>query len=155
MTRRVEGIFLAPAEEAPAAPVGEVEAVAGKGLRGDRHFYPEGAREGAAITLIEAEAVEGLARDDGIELGPGEHRRQVVTRGVDLNALVGRVFRVGEVECRGVEPCEPCRHLERLTRPGVLRGLVHRGGLRADILAGGTIRVGDPVGARDAGDRAS
>ena len=72
-------------------------------------------------------------------------RRNVVTRGIDLNALVGRRFRVGEVECLGQRLCEPCAHLQRLTAPGTLRALVHRGGLRADVLTDGTIRVGDAV----------
>ncbi|MEA2306870.1 MAG: hypothetical protein QOH43_4150, partial [Solirubrobacteraceae bacterium] len=78
-------------------------------------------------------------------LAPEAARRNVVTRGIDLDALVGRRFRVGEVVCAGRRPCEPCAHLERLTEPGTLRGLVHRGGLRADVLTGGTIRLGDPV----------
>ena len=96
-------------------------------------------------TLIETEAVEGLRADTGIDLGLGGSRRNVVTRDVALNDLVGRRFRVGEAECLGVELCEPCRHLERLTEPGVLRGLVHRGGLRADVVSGGTVAVGDAV----------
>ena len=82
---------------------------------------------------------------DELGLAPGEARRNVVTRGIDLNALVGRRFRVGEAECVGRRLCEPCAHLQRLTHPGILRDLVHRGGLRADILAGGAIRVGDAV----------
>ena len=69
----------------------------------------------------------------------------MATRGIDLNALVGRRFRVGALECEGIELCEPCTHLEGLTQPGVLKGLVHRGGLRASILSGGEIAVGDPV----------
>jgi MOSC domain-containing protein YiiM len=120
-------------------PVQSVTAVEGKGLEGDRHFYAEGARRGGAITLIEAEVLEdvGLA-------GP-ESRRQVVTRGVRLNDLVGKRFFVGEVECEGVELCEPCLHLQSLTRPGIIDDLVHRGGLNADVLGSGTISVGDPV----------
>ena len=68
-----------------------------------------------------------------------------MTRGIDLNALVGRRFRVGEVECVGRRLCEPCAHLERLTERGTLRGLVHRGGLRADLLSGGAIETGAGV----------
>ena len=95
--------------------------------------------------MIAAEALEALFAETGIELSAAESRRNVLTRGVDLNALVGRRFRVGEVECEGIELCEPCSHLEGLTKPGVLRGLVHRGGLRAAIHRGGEIAVGDPV----------
>jgi MOSC domain-containing protein YiiM len=146
----VEAIFIAPEAEAPTGPVDEVEAVAGKGLLGDRkhrdRLPPSKRRKaGRELTLIESESVEALARETGIELGPGEHRRQVVTRGVPLNDLVGKRFAVGPLECVGVELNEPCAHLEGLTQPGVLKGLVHRGGLRADILRGGTLRVGDEV----------
>jgi len=120
-------------------PVDSVGAVAGKGLEGDRHFHPEGARPGGAITLVEAEVLE----DVGLS-GP-ESRRQIVTRGVRLNDLVGRRFLVGEIECEGVELCEPCLHLQSLTRPGIIDEMVHRGGLNADILTSGTISVGDAV----------
>jgi MOSC domain-containing protein YiiM len=86
-----------------------------------------------------------MEAEHGISLEPRETRRNVVTRGVDVNALVGKRFRIGDVECEGVELCEPCRHLESLTKPGIIKGLVHRGGLNADILEGGEISVGDPV----------
>jgi MOSC domain-containing protein YiiM len=127
-----------------------VRAVAGQGLEGDRYFAGNGTffkerKSGQDITLIEAEAIEGLAREDGIELAPGESRRNVVTRGIGLNDLVGRRFTVGEVECVGRRLCDPCSHLERLTEPGVLKGLDDRGGLRADILNDGRIAVGDEV----------
>jgi MOSC domain-containing protein YiiM len=120
-------------------PVSSVRAVAGKGLEGDRYFFADGAGSGEALTLIEAEAIE----DVGLT-GP-QSRRQVVVRGTGLNDLVGLRFRVGEVECVGVELCEPCRHLQSLTRPGIIKDLIHRGGLRADILSGGTISVGDKL----------
>jgi MOSC domain-containing protein YiiM len=119
--------------------VGSVSAVAGKGLEGDRHFNARGARPGGAITLIEAEVLE----DVGLS-GP-QSRRQVVTRGVRLDDLIGRRFFVGEVECEGVEICEPCLHLQRLTRPGIIDDLLHRGGLNADVVSSGTIAVGDTV----------
>jgi MOSC domain-containing protein YiiM len=121
-------------------PVSEVAADAGLGLRGDRHHGPRG----ADLTLIEAEAIDGLAGSHEIDLDGGLSRRNLTTHGVDLGTLVGRRFRVGEVVCVGEERCEPCRHLASLTEPGVLRGLVHTG-LRASIVEGGTIRVGDPV----------
>jgi len=127
------------AESQPLTSVATARAVAGKGLEGDRHFHPDGAEPGHALTLVEAEAVEDVA------LAPGETRRQITVRGVRLNDLVGRRFRVGEVECYGVELCEPCLHLEELTRPGIIRELVHRAGINADILNDGTIAVGDRV----------
>jgi MOSC domain-containing protein YiiM len=120
-------------------PVESVAAVVGKGPRGDRHFYLEVAEPGQALTLIEAEALEDVG------LTGAQSRRQVVVRGVRLNDLVGRRFRVGDVECAGVELCEPCRHLQQLTRPGIIKDLIHRGGLNADILTDGQIRVGDVV----------
>ena len=120
-------------------PVDSVAAVAGNGLEGDRHYRENGQRAGGAITLIEAEVLE----DVGLS-GP-QSRRQVVVRGVRLDELVGRTFKIGEVECRGVEICEPCLHLQSLTRPGIIDDLLHRGGLNADILSSGTISVGDIV----------
>jgi MOSC domain-containing protein YiiM len=133
----VEAITIGPSEE--LAPVDSVSVVAGCGLEGDRHYRPDGQRRGGAITLIEAEVLE----DVGLT-GP-ESRRQVVVRGVRLNDLVGRRFRVGDVECEGVELCEPCTHLQSLTRPGIIKDLTHRGGLNADLLTSGRITVGDPV----------
>ena len=134
---QVEAINIGPSEA--LGPVDSVRAVAGCGLQGDRKFRPEGQRPGGALTLIEAEALEDVG------LTGAQSRRQVVVRGVRLNDLVGKRFRVGEVECVGVELCEPCRHLESLTRPGIIKELVHRGGLNADLLTSGTIAVGDEV----------
>ena len=155
---RVEAIYVGPREAGPLHEVREVRAVAGKGLEGDRKYrdrFPahKRAEPGRDLTLIEAEALEALAEEHGIELGPGESRRQILTRGLRLNPLVGKRFRVGDVECVGIEQCEPCAHLQSLTQPGVMRGLVHRGGLRADIITGGTIRAGDPID--EVADRAS
>jgi MOSC domain-containing protein YiiM len=135
----VEAIHLGAPRKPELRTVESVQAVAGKGLEGDRHFHPEGARPGQALTLVSAEVVE----DVGLE--PGETRRQVTVRDVDVNALVGKRFRVGEVECFGVELCEPCRHLEAMTRPGIIKELAHQAGINADIVVGGVIRVGDPV----------
>jgi MOSC domain-containing protein YiiM len=127
-------------------PVERVRAYAGRGLEGEYHLAPERAEPSDAITLIAAEALEALRAETGIALSHAESRRNVLTRGVELNALVGRRFRVGEVECEGVELCEPCLGLARMVDEfGVLRGLVHRGGLRADVVGDGTIAVGDPV----------
>jgi MOSC domain-containing protein YiiM len=141
---RVEGIFITPEHGELPQPVARVTAVAGRGLEGNRYFA-EDAEPGRALTLVAAEAVEAMEAEHGISLEPRETRRNVVTRGVDVNALVGKRFRIGDVECEGVELCEPCRHLESMTKPGIIKGLVHRGGLNADILAGGEISVGDAV----------
>lgn len=131
-------------DELPHA-VPRVRAVAGRGVDGDFHFHDR-AEPGEALTLIAAEAIEAFRSESGIPLTHEQTRRQVLTRGIDLNALVGLRFRVGDVECLGVELCEPCNRLTKLTgERAVLRGLVHRGGLRADILSDGEIAVGDEV----------
>jgi MOSC domain-containing protein YiiM len=145
----VVAIHLAAEESGPVHPVERAEAVAGAGLAGDRYFEP-GADPARQLTLIEAEELERLEREHGIALAPGESRRQLTTRGVRLNELVGRRFTVGGVECRGIELCEPCSHLQQLTgRPGILRALVHRAGLNAELLSSGTITVGDAIRAQD------
>ncbi|MGH7775074.1 MAG: MOSC domain-containing protein [Candidatus Binatia bacterium] len=130
--------------------INEARAVVSKGLEGDRYFkgagtYSNNPGLGRDVTLIEIEAIEGLKRDYGIEIAPRDSRRNIATRGVPLNHLVGQEFRVGEVRLRGVRLCDPCSHLEGLTQKGVMRGLIHRGGLRAEILTGGMIRVGDII----------
>jgi MOSC domain-containing protein YiiM len=142
MSGSVEHIHLATERSGPVAPVDEVLAETGRGLRGDRHHARPGAND---ITLIEAEALERLATEHGVHLEPGESRRNVTTRGLDLGALIGRRFRVGAIVCEGIERNEPCLHLSQVTgEPGVLRGLVHTG-LEAAIIEGGTIRVGDVI----------
>jgi MOSC domain-containing protein YiiM len=136
----VEAIHLGEPRSPRLRSVETVHAFAGKGLEGDeRYFYGDGAEPGRALTLVEAENVEAAG------LQPGETRRQVTTRGVRLNDLVGKRFRVGEVECYGVELCEPCTHLQSMTRPGIIKELAHRAGINADILTDGTISVGDEV----------
>lgn len=146
----VVSISITPSGGEPMRLVGEVRAVAGKGLEGDRYFQQAGTfseRGGSdrQVTLIEAEAIESLARESGVELEYGDARRNIVTRGVPLNHLVEKEFVVGEVAVRGIRLCEPCAHLASLTDQKVLPGLVHRGGLRAEILSDGVIRVGDGV----------
>jgi MOSC domain-containing protein YiiM len=148
-TGRVEALAIAGAAEAPMMTVREATAQAGRGLVGDRYFCARGTfsnphARGHDLTLIEAEAL-AMAAVPSLLAAPEAARRNVVTRGIDLDALVGRRFTVGDVECAGRRLCEPCAHLERLTERGALRALVHRGGLRADVLTGGVIRVGDPV----------
>jgi MOSC domain-containing protein YiiM len=145
---QVVEINVSPERDVLPEPADRVRAIAGRGLEGEYHFYggpgmqPERDQE---ITLIAVEALDGLSVEHGIDMTPAESRRNIATKGIDLNRLEGRRFRVGEVECEGIELCEPCRNLERLTQRGVIRGLVHRGGLRAAILTDGEISVGDEV----------
>jgi MOSC domain-containing protein YiiM len=137
-------------------PLSSVEAIAGVGLRGDRYaagtgFYSQrptdpGARE---VTLIEAEVLDALLRDHGIDLPVEEHRRNLTVRGVRLGELRGQRFTIGDVVLEGVRDCPPCEHLEQLTGKQVLRPLVDRGGLRARVVVGGTIHVGDEVVSRE------
>ncbi len=144
----VAGLLVAPVATAALVRVEEARANAGRGLEGDRYEVGAGTFSGTGrgyqLTLVEAEALDAV-RTDGIEITWEEARRNVVTRGIGLNALVDRRFRIGEAECVGRRLAEPCSHLQSLSPAGALRALVRRGGLRADILGGGTIRVGDPI----------
>jgi mutator protein MutT len=146
----VEAIHVAAAAGRPVREVEAARAKASVGLEGDRyavgrgHYSPD-LRVSRDLTLIEAEVIEDLARHHGIELAPGETRRNVTTRGIRLNELLGRRFWVGEVLCQGTRLCEPCQYLSELTGKPLLRALVHRGGLRADIVRGGWIRRSDRV----------
>jgi MOSC domain-containing protein YiiM len=147
----VGSLFVGESAGGSLSPVREVRAVPGKGLEGDRYFLNAGTfskseqQPDHEVTLIEIEAIEALQRDYGVDLAPHESRRNILTRGVALNHLVGREFKIGDVALRGLRLCEPCSHLQALTRQGVLKGLIHRGGLRAQILTPGVIRVGDAV----------
>jgi MOSC domain-containing protein YiiM len=144
MPGRVEAIRIAPEHERLPDPIESID-VTDEGLPGDRYFGR------GDITLIEQEALDSFRDDTGIEVTHAEMRRQVLTTGIRLNDLLNKRFRVGGVEAVGVEWCEPCNHIEKLTYPGVLKGMVHRAGLRADIVQAGTIAVGDEVDAvRDA-----
>jgi len=136
---KVEAIHVRAPDETEVREVGVVDAIAGKGLDGDRYFFADGARPGLALTLIEGDVVRGA----GLE--PGSTHRQGTVTGAGLNDLVGKKFRVGSVECYGVMLCEPCLHLQEMTRPGIIKELVHRAGLNADILTDGSISVGDEV----------
>lgn len=143
----VAAILTAADAESPLARVDSVDAVAGRGLKGDRYYDGRGTFSGPGrgyeLTLVEAEVLES------VDLSWEDARRNIVTRGIALNALVGQRFRIGAVECIGRRLAEPCAHLEKLTRSGLLRPLVHRGGVRADILESGTISVGDSVALAD------
>jgi len=134
-------------------PQESAEAVPGLGLKGDRYFAGTGTfsvdprKPDYELTLVEAEKIEEFARQSGLPFTALEARRNVVTRGIDLNELVGREFWLGPVRAKGVRLCEPCNYLAKKTFPAVLRGLVHKVGLRAQVLTPGTIRVGDRIGA--------
>jgi MOSC domain-containing protein YiiM len=144
------GIYIAGRQCDNLQAVEQIEAVTGRGLAGDRYFLKEGtfsSKDGPdrEVTLIESEALDALLRDYEITLEPDQARRNLLTRGVPLNHLVGREFTVGDVVLRGLRLCEPCGHLEKLTLKGVLKGLSHRGGLRAQIVRGGLLRKGDTI----------
>ena len=150
---RVEAIHIAPVSGARMVPLHRVRATPGIGLQGDRYalrvgYYSQDRRVSRDLTLIEAEVIDDL-RTGGIDLSPGETRRNVTTRGVALNDLVGRRFRIGQIECLGTRLCEPCAYLQGLVGMPVLAPLVHRGGLRADILVDGEIAVGDSIDVLD------
>ena len=150
MHGRVLSIHVARSAAGRMESLAEVRAIPGKGLEGDRYFLGEGTFSkppgtGREVTLVASEMIEQLEREHGIRLSAGDARRNLVTRGVPLNDLVGKVFQVGTVRMKGVKLAEPCDHLERLTEPGVTKGLVHRGGLRADLLDEGVLRVGDEI----------
>jgi hypothetical protein len=149
VTGVVEAVAIADRATAPMRVVPGAEALAGRGLQGDRYAEQAGTfssktstARGYDLTLIEAEVLDELVLPDGQRLTYADARRNIVTRGVDLNSLVGRRFRIGDVECLGQRLCEPCAHLERLTQPGSLKALIHRGGLRADIVSSGAIATG-------------
>lgn len=150
---RVEAVLVGSTATEEPLSVASAVAVAGRGLVGDRYRDGvgtwtnwRGITAGQALTLVEAEALEAAGIELGLELTGAMARRNVVTRGISLDALVGQRFRIGDLECYGDRPCDPCRHLEKLTVPGLLGALSGRGGLRADLLASGTIGVGDAVG---------
>ena len=138
-------INIAEKNGAPIRSVPEILAHPGKGLLGDRHYNAKSSSSDNLASFIEIEAIEALRHEKDIELDPPDTRRNLVTSGIPLNHLVGVEFRVGEVSFKGVRLCEPCRHLEKMTAPGVLSGLVHRGGLLAAILTEGVIRAGDTI----------
>ena len=149
---RLVGIYVAPTGGAPMEARDHVDAIAGRGLRDDRYStetgtYSNTGRDARDVTLIEREAIDAVRTEGaGVDVHEDETRRNLVTEGVALNHLVGRTFRVGAVRMRGVRLAEPCAYLEQLTgRVGVRAALVHRGGLRAEILDDGELRVGDPI----------
>jgi MOSC domain-containing protein YiiM len=144
----LEKILVAANPASEMSPLLAARAVAGRGIEGDRYFdgcgtfSPAPMKPDHEVTLIEQEQIDAFARRSGLPFTAFHARRNLVTAGIDLNGLVGREFTVGEVRLRGVRLCEPCQHLARISFAEALEGLVHRGGLRAQIVAGGTLRVG-------------
>jgi len=147
----VVSIHITRAAGQPMETVAQARAVAGRGLEGDRYFLGTGyysdkpGAGGREVTLIETETLDALPAEGPIKISATESRRNIATTGVPLNHLVGREFLVGEVRLRGTRLCEPCRYLDGLTHSGVMATLVHRAGLRAQILNDGVIRPGDTV----------
>ena len=152
MAGSVERIYLHAGRETggPMTAVDSAQAVVAGGLEGDRFFQGLGSttrKRGPdrEVTLIEAETIEAVTREGKVALTPEQSRRNIITRGVALNHLVDREFRVGSVVLCGMRLCEPCKHLEQLTEPGMLMALLHRGGLRARVVEAGEVRVGDLI----------
>ena len=133
-----------PARKTPAVTHTTIRAIADQGLEGDHRCQP-GCDPDRQVTLIEAEALELAAADYELEINHAESRRNLLTKNVPLNHLVGRQFQVGEVVLEGVELCEPCTYLEYCLERKLVDALRHRGGLRAKIIQGGDINVGDAI----------
>ena len=148
---RVIQILIASAPDQPMQAVEAARAVPGRGLEGDRYFDGRGTfsppepKPDFELTLIEQERIEEFAAASGLPFTAAAARRNIVTSGVDLNALAGQEFSLGEVRIRGLRLCEPCNYLAKITWPETLRGLVHKGGLRAQILTPGIVRAGDEI----------
>ena len=148
---RLLAIAICAESKLPMQAVEAIEAQAGQGLVGDRYSLGTGvgqngrAKPEQAVTLIEVEAIESAAHDYSLPVAHLDTRRNLLTHGVPLNHLVGREFTVGSAVLRGLELCEPCGHLERLTCAGMKKALIHRGGLRAAIIQGGELNVGDVI----------
>jgi MOSC domain-containing protein YiiM len=152
MSGSIISIFIAPGAGAPMISVNEARLEEGLGIVGDRYYSDQGTFSeklkggpDSEITLIESEQIDNFNRLNGLKLNYGSLRRNVVTQGIDLNKLVNVRFRIGETLLEGIRLCEPCTHLASLVSEKVLPGLVHRGGLRARIVSGGSIRPADSI----------
>lgn len=151
MSGRIIGIYTARKGEKPE-PCDLVEVIAGRGIVGDRYFAGEGTfsaklagNRKSEITFISCEEVDRFNSSEGSDLGPGDLRRNVITKDIDLNALVGKTFTIAGVEFEGIETCEPCAHLAKTVHAAVLPHMVNRAGLRAAVLTSGAIRVGGEI----------
>jgi hypothetical protein len=146
----VEGIYIAPARGEPTEVVEYIHVIPGKGIEGDRYFYQPGTSDfkykpDCELTLIEIEAIEALYHEDGIQITPDQTRRNIITRGVSLNNLLGSYFTIGKIQVLGIRLCEPCEYLANRTDPRVLKSMTHRGGLRAQIITDGIIHLKDKI----------
>ena len=146
----VAGIYISPIKGAPNNYVEQIHVVPGAGIEGDHYFYIPGPNKtppkpGFQLTLIELEAIEAISKEDGITFTPDQTRRNLVTRGVSLNNLVGVVFSIGKIQVRGIRLCEPCNKLAKRIDPRIEQSMAHRGGLRVEILTDGIIYLNDPI----------
>jgi MOSC domain-containing protein YiiM len=147
---KVVAIYIAPAQGEPTIYVEQAHVVPGMGIEGDRYYNlaaksNENLKPGRELTLVEMEAIDSICQQDGIPLTPDQTRRNIVTRGIPLNDLVGRVFTIGATQLRGIRLCEPCSYLAGRTDPRILTSMVHRGGLRAEIISEGIIHLNDII----------
>lgn len=152
MTAKVDAIYIARDAGVPMEYLHEASLIAGQGIEGDRYFSGIGtfskkltALPDREVTMIEAEEIDRFNAQQGLSLNYGDMRRNIITRGIRLNDLVDQKFRIGQVVFRGIRLCEPCAHLAELVTPQVLKGMVHRAGLRACILTDGKIRESDSI----------
>ena len=147
---KVEGIYICPKRGEPTVLIEQVHVVPGMGIEGDRYFIRHRTTNSASnlgqeITLIEMEAIEAICHEDRVIITPGQTRRNIITRGISLNDLVDQTFRIGTIQLRGIRLCEPCNYLASRTDPRILHSLVHRGGLRAEIITEGIIHINDII----------
>jgi MOSC domain-containing protein YiiM len=153
MAGTVERILITASEGQPIDDVESINAHAGRGLEGDRYFEGKGKfkklEPKRQATLIESEAITAVARDYGIDIDAADVRRNIVTRGIALNHLVGKTFRVGDAIFKGIKLAEPCDYMQKLAGKPIREPLKHRGGLRAEIVESGSISVGDEIAPLD------
>lgn len=147
---KVEGIYISPNRGEPTMLVEQAHVVPGMGIEGDRYFIHHGtsnsdSKPGREITLIEMESIEAICQQDGVNITPDQTRRNIVTRGISLNDLVGQLFNIGTIQLLGIRLCEPCNYLASRTDPRILHSMAHRGGLRAEIISEGIIHVNDVI----------
>ena len=154
---KVVEIYIAAARGEPTIFVEQAHVVPGRGIEGDRYFTEarvfdnnsKPVKPGRELTLIEIEAIEAICKEDGIQLTPDQTRRNIITMGVSLNDLVGRVFYIGNIQLRGIRLCEPCNYLAGRTDPRIINSMAHRGGLRAEIISDGVIHISDIITVSD------